>query len=371
MAGTTVLSGLDLTKWQRSFWREFVRDSGFATYMGDSPTDIIHVVNDLKTDGYTIRVPLVARLKGSGVSGNTALGGAEEQLDQYYQDISWEFYRNAISITKKEKKKSAVDMLEAVRPLLKEWSSELIKYQLISCFHTMSDGTAFSAASAGTRNTFAANNQDRILFGVTDANYSATHATGLGNVDSTNDKLSTTMITQAKFMAKTARPHIRPFKTGTNGREYFVMFAHPKCFKDLKADTAMVNANRDARAREGDAMDKNPLFQDGDLIWDGVIIREMPEFYMDRQGDGTNGETHLVGVGASSIDVGVNFLCGAQALGFVNKQAPLPTKKNEDDYGFVDGTGIELAHGMSKLRWNNGSGTNKDLGIVTVYASAA
>lgn len=172
-------------------------------------------------------------------------------------------------------------------------------------------------------------------------------------------------------MARTATPHIRPFKTGTQGREYYVMFCHPICFRDLKTDAAMIAANRDSRAREGGAMDQNPIFQDGDMIYDGIIFREIPEFYRARQGTGYNTDTHLVGVGASSIDVGANFLCGAQALGMVNKQAPLPTKKSEDDYGFVDGTGIELAHGMQKLRWNNGSGLNKDLGMVTVYCSAA
>jgi hypothetical protein len=57
-------------------------------------------------------------------------------------------------------------------------------------------------------------------------------------------------------------------------------------------------------------------------------------------------------------------------LGFVNKQAPLPTFKKEDDYGFLSGVGIELAHGIDKLRWNNGSGLNKDVGMVTVYAAA-
>jgi len=371
MADTAVLSGLELTKWQGTFWREYVRDSGFAPYMGTSMTDIIHVINDLKTDGYTIRIPLVARLKATGVSGNTPLSGQEEQLDQYYQDIIWEYYRNAVKLSKKEKKKSAVDMLGQIRPLLKEWSSELIKYQIIDSFHKMSDGTKFSLATSTQRNTFATNNVDRILFGNSTSNYSATHATGLGNVDSTNDVLSPAIVRLAKFMAKTARPHIRPFKTGTQGREYFVMFCHPICFRDLKTSTEMVNANRDARAREGDAMDKNPLFQDGDLIYDGVICREIPEFYMDRQGTGTYGETHLSTVGASSIDVGANFLVGAQALGFVNKQAPLPTQKEDRDYGFVDGLGIELAHGIDKLRWNNGSGTNKDLSTVTVYCSAA
>jgi hypothetical protein len=368
MASTSVLSGLDLTKWKSSFWREYVRDSGFAPYMGASPMDIIHTVNDLKTDGYTIRVPLVARLQATGVTGNTSLTGQEEQLDQYYQDIVWEYYRNAVLISKKEKKKSAVDMLEAVRPLLKEWSAELIKYQLIESFHKTSDGTKFADASVAQKNTFAANNQDRILFGSAVSNYSATHLTGLGTVDSTNDKLSPEMGSLAKFMARNARPHIRPFKTGTQGREFYVMFCHPICFRDLKVNATMTAANRDARPRDVDA---NPLFQDGDLIHDGIIYREIPEFYRARQGTGLNTNTHLVGVGASTIDVGANFLCGAQALAMVNKQAPMPTTRSEDDYGFVEGMGIELAHGIDKIRWNNGSGTNKDLGMVTVYASAA
>lgn len=371
MANTSVLTGLALTKWQKSFWREYVRDTGFAPYMGTSPMDIINVQNDLKTDGYTIRIPLVARLQGAGVQGSAALGGNEEQLDQYYQDITWDFYRHAISITKKEKKKSAVDMMEVIRPLLKEWASEIVKFQLIGTFHKMSDGTLYSAASAGTKNTFTVNNVDRILFGNAIANYSATHATGLGTVDSTNDKLTTATASLARFIARQATPHIRPFKTGTQGREYYVMFCHPICFRDLKTDSAMISANRDARSREGSAMDSNPIFQDGDLIYDGIIFREIPEFYRARQGTGFNTDTHIVGAGASAIDVGANFLCGAQAIGLVNKQAPLPTTKNEDDYGFVDGSGIELAHGMDKLRWNNGSGLNKDLGMVTVYCSAA
>ena len=93
MASTTVLSGLELTKWQRKFVRNYVRDSGFSPYMGASEMDIICVKNDLRTDGYTIRVPLVLNLRGNGVKGNTRLAGNEEALDQYYQDISWEFHQ--------------------------------------------------------------------------------------------------------------------------------------------------------------------------------------------------------------------------------------------------------------------------------------
>ena len=365
MASTEVLSGLDLTKWQREFFREYVRDSGFSTYMGNSPMDIIHVINDLKTDGYTIRVPLVGRLQGGGVSGNTSLSGAEEALDQYYQDISWDYYRNAVTTTKKEKKKTATEFMAAARPLLREWSSEIIKYQLIEALHKMSGGETYASADATAKNLWTVNNVDRVLFGAAVSNYSATHATGLGNVDNTADKLTPVVGSLAKFRARTANPHIRPFKTGTQGREFYVMFCHPLCFRDLKADSTMTAANRDARARDVDA---NPLFQDGDLIYDGVIYREIPEFYNARQGTGVNTNTTI----SSTIVVGANFLCGAQAIGYVNKQAAMPTSKAEDDYGFVDGVGIEFAHGMDKLRWGNGSSgaLKKDVGMVTVYCAA-
>lgn len=362
------MSGLELTKWRRNFIVETSRDTTFDTYMGDSADDIISVVNDLQTDGYTIRIPLIGRLQGDGVEGNSSLSGAEEQLDQYYQDIKWKFFRNAVTTTKNEKKKSAVDFMAQARPSLKTWSSTKIKYMIIESFHKMSNGAPFSAADATARNDFAAKNKDRILFGSTKANYSATHATGLTAIDNTDDKMSTNVGSLARFMARQADPHIRPFKTGTQGREFYVMFCHPLGFRDLKADPVMKEANRDARARE---VDSNPIFQDGDLIYDGIIFREIPEFYTNRTGTARNGNTHLTGVGASSIDVGVNFLCGTQALGYVNKQAAIPTKKNEDDYGFVDGVGIEFAMGLDKLRWNNGSGTNKDLGVVTCYFSAA
>lgn len=373
MAETTLLSGLDLTKWRPKFIREISRQSGFDAYMGTSPTDIIHVVNDAKSSGYTIRVPLIARIQNSGVSGNTRLSGSEVQMDQYYQDVTWEFYRNAIEISKKEREKSAVNLLEERTPLLREWASELIKYQLITCFHQMSDGTAYADASAGTRNTFATNNVDRILFGKLRSNYSATMATALANLDATDDLLTPLVGSLAKRMARTATPHIRPYKT-EDGKEWFVMFCHPLAFKSLKSNATIIANNQYARAREGSGMMNNPLFTDGDLMDDGIIYKEIPEFWAPRQGDisstNVNTNTHLVNAGASgTTDVGVNFLCGQQALAFVNKQAATPITKKEDDYSFFSGVGVELAHGMQKLRWNNGSGTNKDLGIVTVYTA--
>lgn len=373
MAETTLLSGLDLTKWRPKFIRETNRQSGFEPYMGTSPTDIIHVINDTKSSGYTIRVPLVARAQGNGVSGNARLGGSEERMDQYFQDITWEYYRNAIEISKKEREKSAVNLLEERTPLLREWAAEKMKYDMITCFHRMSSGTAYTDATSTERNNFITYNADRVLFGKLRSNSSSNvMATALATLDTTDDILSPSVGSLAKRIARTATPHIRPYKT-EGGREYFVMFCHPLAFKSLKGNATIIANNQYARAREGNGMDDNPLFQDGDLIDDGIIYREMPEFWQPRQGDisstNVNTNTHLVGVGASSADVGVNFLCGQQAIGWVNKQAATPISKKEDDYGFFSGVGVEFAYGCDKLRWNNGSGTNKDLGIVTVYTA--
>ena len=83
MATTTTPSALQLQKWRRDFVREFVRDSGFDVYTGRAPTNIIQTLADLRSGGKTITVPLVARLKGDGVSGNQRLSGNEESLDQF------------------------------------------------------------------------------------------------------------------------------------------------------------------------------------------------------------------------------------------------------------------------------------------------
>jgi hypothetical protein len=80
----------------------------------------------------------------------------------------------------------------------------------------------------------------------------------------------------AKRIAETADPHIRPYQL-EDGREYFVAFHGARSYRDLKADATIVAANKDARAREGSGMDKNPLFQDGDIIYDGIIHRKVPE----------------------------------------------------------------------------------------------
>ncbi len=385
MATTTTPTDLQEIKYRREYFREYVRESGFKPYMGgsnDGPTSVIHTAFELTSNGKSLTIPLVSRLKNGGVRGNTRLGGAEEKLGKHSHSVTVQYARHAIEFSKQDEHYDASNARDAARPLLKEWSASLLRDRIIDAFcsvtfsgvqskvftgiSTPNDALDNTVASAAESNTWVAANSDRVLFGALKSNYNATFATALANVDSTNDKFVAASVSLMKRIAKSAGSGtstgsaLRPIRDqyAQDGREYYVIFAGSQPFRDLKNDATMQNANREARAREGNGMDKNPLFQDGDLIFDGCIIREIPEIPV------------LSAVGASSIDVAPVFLCGAQSICAAWGQEPMFTAKKEDDYGFFSGVGIEEMIGVNKVMRKDGvSGAFTDNGVVTGFFS--
>jgi len=243
---------------------------------------------------------------------------------------------------------------------LKDWRAEKLRDRIIAALQaiiipgaTDENGLAgtdtsvsYANATAAQRNAYLVANNDRIMMGKLRANSSSgVWATALATIDNTDDKLSTALISTAKRLAKNADPHIRPFRL-EDGREYFVLFANPLAFRDLQADTAMQQANRDARERGLD----NPIFQGGDLIWDGVIIREIPEL-----GVISNG----------TIDVARNFLCGQGAVALAWGQGPTPQSDMDRDYKFRPGVAMEELTGQKKVSWGG-----RTYGVVEIITAA-
>lgn len=371
MAGTFTPTDLQEVKYRRQYWQEYVRESGFKPYMSAGPMMPIHTAFELTSGGKSLTIPLVGRLKNQGVDGSARLSGSEELLGKHNHSVSVKFARHAIELDKEQEHFDASNAREAARPLLKEWSSSKLRDRVIDglCSVSFTDATnyTFTAPLVGNRNlasttalnnTWVTRNADRVQFGALKSNYSTTFATALLNVDATNDKLTAAAVRLMKRIARAADPHIRPLRV-EDGREYYVMFAGLQPFRDLKSDAEIIAANRDARAREGNAMDKNPLFQDGDLIIDGVIIREIPEIPV------------ITGAGAAGIDVGPVFMCGAQAVSVAWGQEPKFTAKKEDDYEFFTGIGIEELVGVNKVMRKDGStGLFTDNGVCTGFYSA-
>lgn len=377
MAETALASALQKQVWVNDYFAEYVRESGFLPYMGRSPRSIINTRYELQNEsGKTINLPLITKLSAAGVRGSGTLDGAEEQLGNYNCAISIDWLRNAVKVPKSTQYQTEIDLLDAGRDMLKLWSADTLRTDMIKymggpvvttssipavAIYDTDGNTVVAAATSGNFNTWAAANSDRILFGAATSNYSATHATGLANVDSTNDKLTAATASLAKRMAKNASPAIRPFKL-SDGREYFVMFCGSRSFRDLKQDSVITQANREARARD---VGSNPLFQDGDLIHDGIIFTEIEEISTILTTSAT-----FVTAGASSIAVEPCFLCGQQAMGIAWGQEPMPVTDMTADYKFRPGVAIEELRGIAKIGFGTGAASaSKQHGMVTVYVS--
>ncbi len=351
MATTTLATASQVSKWESMYFSEYVRDSGFKPYMGKSVNMPICVKYELTSGGKTVNLPLITRLTGAGVTGSSTLVGNEEALNNYNFPITVDWRRNAVEIKKPERHWTEMDLLRAAGDMLKVWSAEKLRDDIIAAGASI-DGVAYGSASEANKDAWLANNSDRVLFGAAkSSNASNDHSAALLTVDATNDKLTAASLTLMKRMAKTADAHIRPIRVNNaQGREYFVAFVNSLLFRDLKEDSTIAQANREARPRD---VEKNPIFQDGDLIYDGVIVREIPEMGV------------ISGVGSGGIDVGRVMFCGAQALGIAWGQEPRMTRKKEDDYDFAAGRGIEECLGVEKMRFND-----KDHGLLTGYFAA-
>jgi hypothetical protein len=380
MAETDIQTNNKLVEFTKEINREFVRENMFSPYMGTALNSIIRMRHELKAGGEQMNIPLVTRLTGAGKGAGTLVGN-EEKIDNYGMRAWLDWARHAIASRKNEQKKDEGLVFGEAKPLLSDWGKERQRDDIISAFMALPsesaqsglgsddgetvNGIRYELATAAQRNTFNANNEDRVLFGNAVANYNGTHATALANIDSTNDRFVKASIKLMKRRALLANPRLRPFKT-KDGYEYFVTFAGSNTFRDL--GDSLETVNKDARAREAKGMDNNPIFQDGDLLYDGVIIRQVPEISQFV----TDLWTSLTTAGASSGRVEPVFLCGQQAAVMAWGQMPKPTFRKEDDYGFITGTGIEMAYGVAKMfKKHPMDGTAlKQWGVLTGFFSA-
>jgi muramidase (phage lysozyme) len=381
MALTTVQTNNKLVKYTQEINREWVRGNAFSPYQGTALNSIIRIRNELKAGGEQMNIPLVARLQGQG-KGSGTLVGNEDKIDNYGMRCWLDWKRNAVVTNKADQQKDSADIFGEAKPLLSDWLNEAKRDELIAALMALPsesapanlgsdsgdtvNGIRYEDATAAQRNTWAiTDNSDRILYGNATTNTKSTHALSLAELDTTNDKATASNLALLKRIAKNANPKIRPYKT-EDGREYFVAFAGTNTFRDLKISLETIN--KDARPREDSGVSKNPLFQDGDQIYDGVIIREVPEI----SAFVTNVWTSLLTAGATSNRVEPVFLCGQQAAVMAIGQMARPTFRKEDDYGFITGTGIEAAYGISKMFKKPQAGTKLvQWGIATGFFSSA
>jgi N4-gp56 family major capsid protein len=358
---TAARPGLTPIIWDSDYFTEYVRNNQFSRYFGTSDSSMIQLKDDLtRKNGDTVVFPAVRRLIGAGVTGNTVLEGNEEILNARSLNVVVSLFRHAVAVSEWDEQKSVIDLRNAARDALLVWDKEKMRNDIIFSLGAITaDGNVqvnYGAATAAQRNAWMVNNADRVLFGHQIANaVSGVMATALLTIANPGDKMTAAMLSLAKRRARMASPHIRPIRVNDD-EEWFVVFLGSLAFRDLRADPVIIQSLQQGWTRG----ENNPLFSSGDLIWDGMVIREIPELGV------------IAGAGAGGIDVSQNYLCGAQALGIAWAQRARSTT-NVRDYDFFHGVGIQEIRGIAKLRWGVDPTVDQtkpvDAGIVSIFAA--
>ena len=373
MAEAIINSNLNETRWLiNDYYKPYIRASGFDMFMGEGSDAVIRVFNESKTDGgKDIIVPLLGVIKNAGVSGSQVLEGNEVDLEQFVDKVTTNYRRNAVKVPKSTSYKSNMDILRVAGPSLRDWAARIVlKTGIIENltgivvpglanaegFATPDVVVPYTLATAAQRNAFLVNNADRVQFGVLVSNGSSNvMATALATLDATDDKMSTAVLDLARERAAATAditatgPAINPYRL-ENGEEWYVVFVQRRQMRDLRRDPVMVAANREAMERGRD----NPLFRNGDLLWNGMIIKEIADLPV------------IAGAGAGGIDVAQATLCGQSAIAVAWGQRPRLITDNSQDYEFRPAKAIEELIGIKKTSF-----AGVQYGTYSIFTAAA
>ena len=361
MTAFTLNNALSQEAWSAKYASEYIRTSGFMPYMKGGSNAVINVNRDLtKTPGDVVNMPYVRALTGAGVTGSTQLRGSEEALGNYTVEIRVTQLRNAVLVPESEMYKTDLNLANIASERLRSWSASFLRNDLCTALGSIpidagtTSGTqnpdttkAYAAASEAEKDAWNAANADRLVFGT-----ATTTPTGDNSVDlatiAAGEKLSATVLDRAvDLFEATSSFKLNPFMSDdTAGREWKVLFVGTAGFNQLRADADIKASNQQAWTR--DEM-KNPIFQGGDIYWNGVIIRKIPEL------------TAIGAVGTAGASVSAAYLCGANALGVAWGATP-EARSEIDDYGEQRGVAIREVRGVKKM-----SAAIHDLGMATVF----
>lgn len=379
MAYTTPQTNNKLVQYRKELIKEYVRENMFSPYMGSSMTSIIRTMFDPKKGGEQVNIPIVTSLKGTAKSTGT-LTGNEEAINNYGMRAWVDWARHAVATTDADEQKDSADVFGEAKPMLADWGKELQRDEIIQAFMSLPsesqpsglgssdgqrvNGVLYADATTSQLNAWAVDNSDRVLYGNAVGNYSGVHATDLAKIDAAADKFTRASVSLLKRVAKLASPRIRPYKT-KDGYDYFVAFAPTTCFRDLKADMDSVHQNAMPRSRD------NIIFQAGDLEYDGVIIREVPEIdsFVDSSWDSSI-DGNLKTGGDSGSRVAPVFFCGQSALAMPWAKMPTPTFRDETDYQFIKGAGVKMCYGVAKIFQKDSNSDLTQWGVVNGFFSA-
>ena len=352
MADTTAATGLVVQQWEDKFFTQYIQEGGFKALMGTAENSVIQVKEDLtKKQGDSITIALVNRLTNQATTGSSVLEGNEEDMASRSMRIYVDKRRNAVRVSEMNEQKSAISLRTAARATLLDWAMEDTRDLIITALGSL-NGTAFASRTAAIGDAWLVDNADRVQFGAAAAGYTDL-SSDLALLDTTSDLFNATALDAMILKAKTASPKIRPMRDPGNGKRYYVVFAHPNAFKNLRD-----SLDTEVLASTVVQMEASKLFEGGDIFWNGAIVKEVDNLPIYANlGDSATTEVTPV------------YLCGAQALAVAYAKR-WKTDTEDFDYGDKHGVVVESIYGVRKILFGTGTGDTDDLrdhGVVTGF----
>jgi len=365
MADTAFARGiaLNVQKWSAYLFRSALKMIFFGKFLGSEETSIIQTKDDLlKERGDKVTFGLVANLTGRGRVNDQQLEGNEEALTFY--DFATEIFLRQNAVKAKGKmtlRRTMFDVRREAKNALANWLKNLIDDDVVMALSGVvnkalltdeNNASSYLAARPPSTNRIFYGGQPHA--GTLTAVADDAHITN----GSHNHLFGTEVISTCKRMAMMADPIIRPVLV--DGEEYYVMFVHPFQAKDLRKDTAWLDAQKYA----GDRGKKNPIFTGALGVWDKVVVHEYDRI-LTRKGLGGTTETEYFDLRSASPDPlpnGVSaargLLCGAQAGVLAWGQHPAWYEK-DFDYNRIPGVATDLIFRADKTTFNS-----EDYGVI-------
>ena len=279
-------------KWEALAHREYVGKMMMKWLMGSSMDSVLQVKEELtKGAGDAITINFAAAQQGGTVRGNAKGVGNEGNMSFFAQRF----------------------VIDNTRTLHKIWDVPMTQQRVT--FNVLTEARhALTTKHAetfdddivlGLTDTSVGRVRGRYLYGAADSNWNATHATALtSGVDSTNDKLTTNILSTAKRKAVIegvgVSEKIRPtrIKVGMRYEEWFMFLGHTYAIRDLVRDDA---AFRNQQLLLPPGRNSDSVYFTGSHFkgsWEGTLIYEYDRLPLDAT------------AGASSIQTAHNLLMG-------------------------------------------------------------
>ena len=274
---------------------------------------IVWSIEQLGTDTFSATYEVDQQIKEGEKTSNNALVNNEDTLTMYDFSVTTEQVRNAVARYVGDDNKSPYENLPLIKSALVQWLADWKDNTLIAKL-TASPTTG---EVMGTEASITADN-----------------------------KLTCTMISTAKRKAMLHAPKVKPIKI--EGQDKYIMLIGPYAARDLKTDTAWLEAQEHAGIRGSN----NPIFTGALGEYDGVVLYEYERVSTTK-------------TGASSANVVHNLLLGQQAACYAVTHEP-DAIKQVDDYGNREGNGISFNAGIEKVVFNG-----NDYGVIQVMTGGA